>query len=300
VGTTLRVGIFTPSFLLELARASGRLGGAGLEVVEEQVTSSRQQFAALRDARYDVVFTNPDNVVAYHFLDDNPLGERLSLRVLAGLDRGLGLGLYRGAHAPADRPGARLGVDVASSGFALVAYELLERAGLDVARMVVEDLGATPRRAEALIEQRCDYTILNAGNEWRATRHGAALVDVVESIGPYLGTLLVTLEHLDDATREAVERLRDVIGATVTAVLSREHDDAVLAAVISRLALSEEGAREHLAVITDPRRGLVADLGVDRASWSTVVRLRRRHRPDDAVERVLDQLSTVVDADVLR
>jgi ABC-type nitrate/sulfonate/bicarbonate transport system substrate-binding protein len=81
----LTVGTFTPSFLIALARSDGRFAEAGLNVVEESVTSSPQQFRSLSQGDYDVVFTNPDNVIAYQILLDNPLRELLSLRVFAGI-----------------------------------------------------------------------------------------------------------------------------------------------------------------------------------------------------------------------
>src|ERR1019366_928115 len=113
----LTVGTFTPSFLIALGRRDGRFAEAGLSVTEESVTSSPQQFRSLAQGDYDVVFTNTDNIIAYQFLLDNPLKELLSLRVFAGIDRGLGLGLYRGAHVDRAVRSGRLGVDVAISGF---------------------------------------------------------------------------------------------------------------------------------------------------------------------------------------
>jgi hypothetical protein len=298
VTTELRVGTFTPSFLIELARRDGRFDEAALSVVEEPVSSSPQQFRALAAGEYDVVFTNPDNVIAYAFLEGNPLGRRLDLRVFAGLDRGLGLGLYRAAHV-GERPW-RLGVDVASSGFALVAYEILSRHGLDVAEMTIEELGATPRRAAALIEGRCDYTILNAGNDLRAAARGCELVEPVTSLGPYLGTVLAALATDDSAALAAQNRFRDALDATISDVLSGERDDDVLAALTAVLHLDDASAREHLRTITDGAAGLVRGTYVDRASFATVVALRQRHRPHGALDAVMSSLELVVDADVLR
>ncbi len=298
--TNLTIGTYTPSFLIELARREGRLADAGINLFEAQVSSSPQQFRSLRDGEYDVIFTNPDNVVAYQFVDDNPLGERMALRVLAGIDRGLGLGLYRGAHVDPGALEVRLGVDVATSGFAFIAYEILAREGFDLSRVSVTSLGATPLRADALVEGRCDYTVINAGNEQRPRAHGCTLVASVESIGPYLGTVLATRADLDADVAAAVERLRDVLEGVVTEVLAGGRDHDVVQAVTSRLGIDEGGARSHLEVIKDPVRGLVAGLGVDRASIATVVGLRRRHLPSDGVDHVLDVLDSFIDAAALR
>ena len=298
--TNLTIGTYTPSFLIELARREGDLARAGINLFEAQVSSSPPQFRSLREGEYDVIFTNPDNVVAYQFVEDNPLGQRMELRVLAGIDRGLGLGLYRGAQVD---PAARevcLGVDVATSGFALIAYEIMAREGFDLSRVTVTGLGATPLRADALVEGRCDYTVINAGNEQRPRAHGCTLVASVESIGPYLGTVLATRADLASESAAAVEGLRDALARVVAEVLAGERDQEVVAAVTSRLGIDEGGARSHLEVIKDPVRGLVADLGVDRASIATVVGLRQRYLPDGGVDHVLEALESFVDAAALR
>ncbi|NNN09650.1 MAG: hypothetical protein HKL85_10730 [Acidimicrobiaceae bacterium] len=293
------VGTFTPSFLIALARSDGRFTEAGLHVIEESVLSSPQQFRSLSQGDYDVVFTNTDNIVAYQFLLDNPLKELLPLRVFAGIDRGLGLGLYRGAHVdPVARTG-RLGVDVAISGFAFVAYEILARQGFSLAEMTVENLGATPRRAQALVDATCDYTILNAGNELRAAKQGCVLVEPVTAIGPYLGTVLAAMHTEDEEMVAAQNRFRDVLDDTIMSVLSGFRDADVLAAVQESLGLDDDDARQHLRAIKDLSTGLVPGVGVDEASLTTVLALRKRHRPSEELSHVLGALDTFIDPDVL-
>ena len=147
----LRIGTFTPSLLIDVARSTGRLDRAALDVAERPVPSSPAQFRSLESGEFDVVMTSPDNVLAYRFLTANPLGYNLPVEILAGIDRGLGLSLWL-APSVADVAGVRggvVGVDVPESGFAFVAFALLERAGLNRADYLVESLGSTPRRAAA-------------------------------------------------------------------------------------------------------------------------------------------------------
>ncbi|HXA62482.1 MAG TPA: hypothetical protein VNW94_25305, partial [Streptosporangiaceae bacterium] len=61
----VRLGVFSPSVVLGVARACGALAEAGLHVEEIPVTSSSQQFALLFAGGLDAVFTSPDNVLAY-------------------------------------------------------------------------------------------------------------------------------------------------------------------------------------------------------------------------------------------
>ena len=147
---TLHVGTFTRSLLLDLARSTGRLERAGLDVRETQVVSSPAQFAALEAGELDIVMTSPDNVLAYRFLTQNPLGHNLPVEIVAAIDRGLGLSLCV-APSVADVAAVRGGsvaVDVPESGFAFVAFALLDAAGLEPGDYTVESLGSTPSRAD--------------------------------------------------------------------------------------------------------------------------------------------------------
>ena len=92
--TRLVAGTFSPSVLLDVARRTGRLSDAGLEVTEVPVASSPGQFRSLVDGEIDVAFTSPDNVLAYRFSPTNPLGGLLDVGIVSGIDRGLGLALY--------------------------------------------------------------------------------------------------------------------------------------------------------------------------------------------------------------
>ncbi|HEY9525214.1 MAG TPA: hypothetical protein VIR33_18390, partial [Thermopolyspora sp.] len=187
----LVVGVFSPSVLIRVSRRLGLL--TGLDVVEKPVSSSPAQFRALIDGTLDAALTSPDNVLAYRFVPDNPLGQTADARIVAAVDRGLGLGLYArpGITSAADLRGATMGVDVAGSGFAFALYALLDSLGLRRGDYRVTALGSTPRRLSALLTGECDATLLNAGNELLAEQAGAArLAALAQVCRPYLGTVL--------------------------------------------------------------------------------------------------------------
>src|SRR5262249_19008290 len=184
----------SPPVALRVAIATGAARRLGLDVVEAPVSSSPAQFRALVDGSLDAALTSPDNVVAYRYLAANPLGRTLDARILLAVDRGLGLALY--GRPGVDRleaiRGGVVGVDLAESGFAFVASEILARSGLRRGRdYSVAELGATPRRLDALLASGCAATMLGGGNDLRAEAHGCPRLGVVADVcDPYLGTVL--------------------------------------------------------------------------------------------------------------
>jgi hypothetical protein len=292
----LQVGSFNRSILIHLARASGDLDRAGFEVNEFLVPSSPAQFESLEAGEYDVVFTSPDNVLAYNYLTANPLHRRIATTILAGIDRGLGLSLWTSPGTqPSDLRGGVLGVDVPSSGFAYVAYALLDTIGLRPGDYTVESLGSTPRRADALIEGRCSVTVLNAGNELRAHTAGCSRVASVTELGPYLGTVLATNAMESDSLTD-IRRFADILLNIAGDIVSGQREDDVIEAAIELLDLTNDQAREHYQCLTNPLTGLVGDGTVARDAIETLIRLRREYSPTNELDLILPSLDTVVDA----
>ncbi len=272
------VGSFTPSVLLDLARETGRLEQAGLAVTEVPVPSSPAQFRALIDGELAVGLTSPDNVLAYRFDPGNPLGEVADVCIVAAIDRGLGLGLYgRAGMVAADLRGARVGVDVPTSGFALALYALADALGVSRDEYELTALGSTPRRLEALLAGDCEATMLNAGNELVAEQRGCVrLGGVAEHLSPYLGTVVAVAgeRHLDVA-----ERLSAALVATAGAVCDGGLGDEAAASASRRLGLDDELARRYVDRLRDPREGLVPDGAVDLDALATLVGLRATYLP---------------------
>lgn len=292
----LRIGTFTPSLLIDVARSTGRLDRAGLDVVETPVASSPAQFRSLEAGDFDVVMTSPDNVLAYRFLTANPLGRNLPVEILAGVDRGLGLSLCLAPSVldVADVRGRTVGVDVPGSGFAFVAFALLERAGLGRDDYTVESLGSTPRRAASLAEGSCAATVLNAGNELRAVAAGCRVVSTVADIGPYLGTVMAAMSADDPEITGPRERLAEVVIDTARDVVAGQLRGEVLEAAGRLLALAPPQAQAHLDRMLDPTHGLIADGRVDESSITTLIDLRRQHSPSPDLDVVASDWRTLL------
>jgi ABC-type nitrate/sulfonate/bicarbonate transport system substrate-binding protein len=288
----IAVGSFTPSVVLEVSRRIGALRSAGLDVDELPVPSSPSQFSSLRDGELDVALTSPDNVLAYRFAPGNPLGTTLDAKIIGSVDRGLGLGLYGrpGLTSPDQLRGARVGVDVPTSGFALALYALADSLGVDRNEYRLETLGSTPRRLEALLDGRCDATMLNAGNELRAEAAGCRLLAAVPDVcHPYLGTVVAVV---GDGHAAAAGRLARALSDTSARILEGGLDEGTAEAAADVLGLTADLARRYVERLKDPEHGLTMH-GVDREALRTLVDLRRRYLPElvggrDVLDEALD------------
>jgi ABC-type nitrate/sulfonate/bicarbonate transport system substrate-binding protein len=277
VPTSLTLGSFTPSVLLRVARGTGALAEAGLEVTETPVPSSPGQFSALLDGSLDAVLTSPDNALAYRYSPTNPLGRTADARIVSAVDRGLGLALYAAAE-PADLRGGTFGVDVPGSGFAFAMYALAESVGLDRNDYDVVALGSTPKRLQALLRGECAATMLNAGNELHAEAAGyRALATVSRTCAPYLGTVLAVV---GDAQLEPAGRLATALTRTAADIVAGRLDGPTTAAAADALGLPAPLAARYLARLKHPAEGLVPDGAVEPAAIRTIVDLRRRYRPE--------------------
>jgi ABC-type nitrate/sulfonate/bicarbonate transport system substrate-binding protein len=276
------LGSFTPSVLLDVAAATGRLGARGLEVREVPVASSPAQVRSLLAGELDVALTSPDNVLAYRFDPRNPLGELADVRIVAAIDRGMGLGLYaRPGATAADLRGAQVGVDVETSGFALALYALAESLGLSRGDYRLVALGSTPRRLEALLAGDCDATMLNAGNELVAESEGCVrLAGAAELISPYLGTVVAVA---GDARLDVAGRLSAALLDTAGGIIGGGLVDEAVASAARRLGLADALAVRYVERMRDPLDGLVPDGQVDPGALTTLVRLRTTYLP-----RVID------------
>ncbi len=294
----LRVGTFTPSVLIHLTRRSGRFRRAGIDVREYPVASSPAQFRSLEAGELDVAITSPDNVLAHRFLSKNPLRRNLPVSVIAAIDRGLGLALCTApsVRSADDVRGGAVGVDVADSGFAFVAYALLEKRGLQVGDYRVDVLGSTPTRASALIDSRCAATVLGSGNELRAEAAGCSIVAEVTELGRYIGSVVAAMDTPDPQINDVRRRFADALLETAGEIVAGERGAEFVESAMALLELSESEAVGHYRRALAPSTGFIPDGFVDRESIMVLVELRRRYLATPELDRAEDHFLAMASA----
>src|SRR5918992_1914000 len=260
-GRRLTLGLFSTSLVARTARDGGHFAAHGLEVAEVPVSSSRSQFRGLLDGAYDLVLTSPDNVLAYRLDEGNPLGGTNDVRIIAAVDRGLGLSLVGapGVRTFDDLRGQVLAVDVPDSGFAFTLYRMLETAGLrrDIDYRV-EAAGTTPRRREALLAaaaappsgRRFAATLLGSGHDVIAIRAGChRIARAAELIRPYLGTVLAGFGPGVDAHRDLIDDFLAARLAAAPQVADPRRRAATLQAIGAHMHLTGADAADFYRVL---------------------------------------------------
>lgn len=266
----LRIGQFSESPVLAIAEALGLGERYGLEWTTQRVPSSPAQFKSLVSNEIDIAITSPDNVLLYTSTTDNPLGQKLNLRLLRAIDRGLGLALYTrtGLDLPALR-GEKLGVDVPNSGFAFLLFALAGRLGLSRENYEVSSVGATPKRLDALVSGEISATILNAETALKAERQGLQRRATSHDVSPnYLGTVLVEAAPGND---DVSARFVAMWSEAVDYILSAEPEELerLLAPVFPSLA-----EPSYVSLLQSSTFGLLRDPVVSEMQLTTLLEIR--------------------------
>lgn len=292
----MKVGTFTRSILIQIGHETGRFAQAGLDVEEISVSSSPAQFEALSVGNLAVAITSPDNVIAYRYLSANPLKQKLNVKILGALDRGLGLSLCiaPGFQNVNEIDDLTLAVDVPQSGFAFVGYGLLERLGYSPSDYTIQTMGSTPKRAKALIAGDCNATILNAGNEIYAASRGCTKISSVTELGPYLGTVIAAIPNPSGAYQTGVIEFAAVLSEIVQDIKDGKLRDEIVSMSTELLGLSQSQGNEHYKVLLDEENGLIRNAKIDRPSINTLVGLRKKFLPSDDLDLIQDSLVDLV------
>jgi ABC-type nitrate/sulfonate/bicarbonate transport system substrate-binding protein len=293
--TAIRMGIFYQSLPMMAAQELGYYEREGLEVDYQKVGSSIQQFEYLRDDRFDLVQTSPDNVANYRLNEGNPVGRRIASMGVMGMDYGMNLTLVvrPGIDRPDQLKGRTVSVDAPFSGFAYVLYKILRQAGLErEADYEVVPTGGVADRYAALLAGEFDGTLLSGGFETRAVSQGYRILGSVYDIAsPYVGVMACGKDQwLDGNTEDTIRFIRASHAATRWCLDPANRDDAV--AMLTRLPNTDEVLAAQLYdVQLRDGVGIIPDLDIDPMGIRNVLELRREFDGFET-EPDLDALST--------
>jgi hypothetical protein len=212
---TLRIGQFSQSPVLLAIQHFNLLPEYQLEI--SNVTSSPSQFESLAKNELDIALTSPDNVLLYGTTDKNALKQKIELKILRSIDKGLKLSLVSNGEIKnvSQLQTAIFSIDSITSGFALLLKNMLLNLKLDLDQEInFVQAGSTPKRLLHVLDNNSQATILNAESKIVADKKSLKTwMEVTQVSNNYLGTVICV-----KAEDESVQHVKDFMSAWKSAV----------------------------------------------------------------------------------
>ncbi len=269
--TPLTVMVFpgTQTLPLYAAQARGFFERRGLAVELKAAPNSAEQRAGLAAGRYQIVHGAADQCVAL-------VAAKVDAVVVAGGDNGFNhLFVQPDIARLEDLRGRTLAADVADTGWSFVLYDILKRHGLSRGDYAIHEAGAPFRRFAAMRDDKLAAAILNPPFAIHARRAGLKdMGAVVDSIGPYLGTVPYVLRGWAHTNPETLAAYLAACIEGLRFALDPANRAAAIRLYAERLDIPADIATEMFATASDPANGLAKDAIFDREGFDTVLRLR--------------------------
>jgi len=271
VPLTVMVFPGTQTLPLFTAQSLGLFEKRGLAVELKAAPNSDEQRSGLAEGRYQIVHGAADQAVA--MVEDM----KADAVIVAGGDNGFNHLFVQPAIATlADLHGRTMAVDVASTGWSFVAYDVLKRAGLGRGDYEVKEVGAPFRRFEAMRDDKAmAAAILNPPFAIRARRAGLKdMGAVTDVIGPYLGQVPYVMRSWASANEETLIAYLSACIEGLRWALDPANKAAGVRLCAERLNLPADIAAETHAAAAHPAHGLAKDAAFDLEGFKTTLRLR--------------------------
>jgi ABC-type nitrate/sulfonate/bicarbonate transport system substrate-binding protein len=231
----VRIIGFSKPPALAVALRAGYFGHEGIESLFTRTPSSQRQIRGLLAGEWDIAHTAVDNV--FEYVDTENADLVLVLVGEVGTDIRL---LAREATDISSLRGRRLGVDSPRSGYALMAYLILEKNGIGRDGYDVVQVGGSTERGRALVAGVVDFAMLGTPHDEQAVAAGChVLAEAARYIPGYPALTVAVRRSWAASHRDLLVRYsRALLSAIRTAA-----DPAQRAATLDALAAELEGDR---------------------------------------------------------
>jgi ABC-type nitrate/sulfonate/bicarbonate transport system substrate-binding protein len=284
-----------------VAQRQGFFAKHGVEVSVRYTPNSVYLMTGLTEGRFDIATASIDNLVAYQEgQGEAPTKVAPDLAAILGFDGGfLTLVAAPEVKTIGDLRGKDFAVDALTTGFAFVARDMFERAGINGSEVKLIRAGGTALRYAGLVDGKFPATLLSTPFDLQAEARGfRRLGGATELLGAYQGRSAFAMrswlrEHeaaalgFMRAMREAMDWIFDP--------KNREVCEAILLA--NDRDMTPELAKRTYALFVDPKAGLYRDLRVDPEGLKVVLGLRAKYGEP---RRELGDPAKYVDAELYR
>ena len=274
--TKLTVMVFRGGQNLPLfvAQEKGLFAKRGLTVNAVFAPSADELPRVLADGRVQIIHSTADNVVK--ILDVDKLDVAL---VIGGDNAHNHIIAQQDIARLEDLRGKTIVLDTATSGYAYVLYAILKRHGLNKGDYVLKTVGATPRRLEALLNDKSNKAaVLNPPFSIQAVKAGLKdLGSTVSMMGPYQGPAGYTLRSWAQANDDTLVNYLHAYIEGVRWSLDPANKTAASEILARRLELSPDIAAAVYDVVTDKQEGFARDGRFDLEGFKNVLQLRAEY-----------------------
>lgn len=172
----IRLGVFSESLALAIARTRYLWSQEGLNVTYIMVRGSVNQFQMLKNKEVDFISTGIDNSINYAINQINPVGNT-QIKTVSVIATDLGsnhcIVVRPNITTADDLKNTIVAVDAAASGFAYIVYDILASVGLVYGQDYhVREIGGGTQRLEALFNGQASAVLLSGENLLQAQAAG--------------------------------------------------------------------------------------------------------------------------------
>jgi ABC-type nitrate/sulfonate/bicarbonate transport system substrate-binding protein len=230
--------------------------------------------------KFDIAMGAIDNLVAYmEGQGEAPLPAEPDLVAVMGNQSGtLKVVALPEIRSYADLKGRTISVDALTTGFAFVLRKMLELGGLREGDYVLERVGGTPFRVQALLERKHDCSIVNSPLELPLLARGyTQLGNAVDAIGSYQGTVCFVQRAW---ARQNEDRLVGLIRGWVAAVdwlYDPANREAALQSFMKNMKADRAGAEAGYRLLLGEREGIQRRARLDIDGIRKVLELRSQY-----------------------
>jgi ABC-type nitrate/sulfonate/bicarbonate transport system substrate-binding protein len=268
---------------LYVGQDKGCFARHGIVVQVQGTPNSVTQMSDFSQGKFDIAMTAVDNIVAYvEGQGEAPIGPQPDFSAFMGSDSGfLSLVTSPASKDIADLKGKTLSVDVLTTGYAFVLYEIMRRSGLDKDKgdYDIVRAGGMVQRWNALREGRHAGTLLSAPYNILAKNDGfTELLKATDVIGAYQGNVAAARRPWAQQNRSKVvayvRGYRDSI-AWLYEPSNRKEAIEILRRHLPQM--TQEVAEASHAELLDPINGFFRSGDIDPEGLNCVLELRSRY-----------------------
>jgi ABC-type nitrate/sulfonate/bicarbonate transport system substrate-binding protein len=233
---------------------------------------SDQMRDGLARGDYDIAHGAVDNAVAMVEV------AKQDVFIFCGLDQGFNKLVVRPEISSyKDLRGKTFGVDAPDTAFALIAYDMLKRKGLNSGDYVVLPIGATRFRLEALKEGKIDFAMLNLPfNIFAQTAGLKILDDPANVIGAYQSAGGFARRDWAAANRDVLIQYVAAYIEGVRWALDPRNRKAAALLMRDKMKLDAAVVEQCLDQMLDERTGFAVDAKLNRDGMATLLSLRAK------------------------